>query len=64
MASYNNLKEEKTPVLFELQFKPYDQDLPSYFRLDSDKYTLYPNEDDVLLCDGEPFTVVSVDSNH
>lgn len=58
-----NWKQGNYPVLFELDVgaannnEESDQSRPWKFRLNSAKYTMYPDENEVLLDDGTPFIV-------
>ena len=58
--SVRDLASPKIPVLIEVKF---DNEGHSHFQLNKPEYTLFPEEQEILLLDGLRFTVESVDKN-
>ena len=57
--TFRNLKDPKLPVLFEIKFNADH----SYFQLNNENFTMFPQENEVLLYDGLLFTLEDVNQN-
>ena len=54
----NGVKKNDVPILF--QFSNLDDNGMFYFQLDSDDYSIYPDEKEVLLDTGMRFDIIKI----
>ena len=60
--AFRNLKDPKLPVFFQIKFTPGEYQ-PSYFQLNNGNFTMFPQENEVLLYDGDNYLLEDVDMN-